>query len=255
MRSENSTIFYKGFKDGTSLLLGYAAVGFTLGIGAKSCGLTPFQALISAATQNASAGQFAGYSLISSGAGLLEVALMILIANARYLLMSCTLSQKLSPDTPTSHRLCMALDITDEIFGLAAAQTPRLSPFYNYGLVAAAAPGWALGAYAGAAAGSVLPADVMTALSVSLFGMFIAVIVPPARKDKIIAMIIAASMAASWMFTQYNALGLSDGTRTMILTLLISAAAAVIAPVKEQSGAAETAAETAPAKAPQLHAA
>lgn len=257
MRSENSAMFYKGLKDGAALLLGYAAVGFTLGIGAKGCGLTPFQTLISAATQNAAAGQFAGYSLIASGAGLLEVAVMILIANARYLLMSCTLSQKLPSNTSTAHRLLMAFDITDEIFGLAAAQSPRLSPYYNYGLVASAAPGWALGAWAGAAAGSVLPADVMTALSVSLFGMFIAVIVPPARKDKVIALLIAVSMAASWAFARYDVFGFSAGTRTMLLTVVLSGAAAAIAPVKERKAAPETSPLRAPSASeePQLHAA
>lgn len=253
MRSANTSIFYKGFRDGTTLFLGYAAVGFTLGIGAKGCGLSPFQAFVSAITQNASAGQFAGYSLIASGAGLLEVAVMILIANARYLLMSCTLSQKLPQDTPMIHRMGMALDITDEIFGLAAAQAPRLSPFYSYGLAAAAAPGWAFGTYIGAAAGGVLPADVMAALSVSLFGMFIAVIVPPARKDKLIAALIAVSMGASWFFTKFNVFELSGGMRTMVLTIVIAGAAGFFFPIKEHAVSTEP--EPSAPEAPQLHAA
>ncbi|MEG1912277.1 MAG: AzlC family ABC transporter permease [Cloacibacillus sp.] len=255
MCKENTSMFYKGMRDGTPLLLGYLAVAFTLGLGAKSCGLSPVQAIISAVTQNAAAGQFAGYSLISSGAGYLEVAVMILVANARYLLMSCTLSQKISPDTPLRHRLCLAVDITDEIFGLAAAQPRRLNPFYNYGLVVAAAPGWAVGTYLGAAAGSVLSAPVMTALSVSLFGMFIAVIVPPARKDKIVAVLIIISMASSFAFAKFNMLGISAGGRTLILTVAISAAAAYLFPLKETVLARETEPLCESAEETQLHAA
>ena len=255
MRGENRAAFCKGFKDGVPLLLGYRAVAFTLGLGAKNCGLTPLQALISAATQNASAGQFAGYTLIASGAGYLEVAIMILVANARYLLMSCTLSQKISPDTPLSHRLCLAIDITDEIFGLAAAQEKKLNPFYNYGLVAIAAPGWAFGAYFGAMAGNVLSASVMTALSVSLFGMFIAVIVPPARKDKIVAALIVLSMAASWLFSRFDLFALSSGSRTLILTVAISAAAAFCFPMKEKAEAPEAVPACGSSKEPQLRAA
>ena len=206
--------FSKGMRDAIPILLGYIAVSFTLGIGAKNAGLSPFQALLSAVTQNASAGQFAGYSLIAAGAGYLEVVIMIIVANARYLLMSCAMSQK--------------------IFGLSVAQPKRLNPFYTYGMVAAAAPGWALGTFLGVVVGNILPQNIVTALSVGLFGMFIAVIVPPARKNTVIALLIAVSMAASFALSRLSAVELSAGVRTIILTVAISGAAAFLFPLREE---------------------
>ena len=221
-------------RDAIPILLGYIAVSFTLGIGAKNAGLSPFQALLSALTQNASAGQFAGYSLIAAGAGYLEVVIMIVVANARYLLMSCAMSQKISPKTPLRHRMLLAVDITDEIFGLSVAQPRRLNPFYTYGMVAAAAPGWAFGTFFGVIVGNVLPQNIVTALSVGLFGMFIAVIVPPARKNFVIALLIAVSMAASFAFSRLSFIELSAGMRTIVLTVAISGAAAFLFPLNEE---------------------
>ena len=226
--------FSKGMRDAIPILLGYIAVSFTLGIGAKNAGLSPFQALLSAVTQNASAGQFAGYSLIAAGAGYLEVVIMIIVANARYLLMSCAMSQKISPETPLRHRMLLAVDITDEIFGLSVAQPKRLNPFYTYGMVAAAAPGWALGTFLGVVIGNILPQNIVTALSVGLFGMFIAVIVPPARKNTVIALLIAVSMAASFALSRLSAVELSAGVRTIILTVAISGTAAFLFPLREE---------------------
>lgn len=238
MRSENIKWFMKGMHDAMPILLGYVAVSFALGIGAKNAGLSPAQAIVSAITQNASAGQFAGYSLISSGAGLAEVVIMIFVANARYLLMSCAMGQKLSPDTPLRYRLLLGIDITDEIFGLSVAMADRLNPFYTFGMVAAAAPGWAAGTYIGAAAGSILPTSVVSALSVGLFGMFIAFIVPPARKNIVIGLVIVFSMAASFALAKAAGSELSAGTRTIILTVAISAGAAKLFPVPRECDAA-----------------
>ena len=211
--------FSKGMRDAIPILLGYIAVSFTLGIGAKNAGLSPFQALLSAVTQNASAGQFAGYSLIAAGAGYLEVVVMIIVANARYLLMSCAMSQKISPQTPLCHRMLLAVDITDEIFGLSVAQPRRLNPFYTYGMVAAAAPGWALGTFLGVVVGNTLPQNVITALSVGLFGMFV------------------ISMAASFVLSRLSFVELSAGVRTIILTITISGAAAFAFPLREEGQA------------------
>lgn len=221
-------------RDAIPILLGYIAVSFTLGIGAKNAGLSTFQALLSALTQNAYAGQFAGYSLIAAGAGYLEVVIMIVVANARYLLMSCAMSQKISPKTPLRHRMLLAVDITDEIFGLSVAQPRRLNHFYTYGMVAAAAPGWSFGTFFGVIVGNVLPPNIVTALSVGLFGMFIAVIVPPARKNFVIALLIVVSMAASFAFSRLSFIELSAGMRTIVLTVAISGAAAFLFPLNEE---------------------
>ena len=235
----NSSWYKKGLRDGIPIALGYFAVAFTLGIAAKKAGLTAFQAALTAALTNASAGGYAAFTLIASGAGYLEMAVTQLIVNARYLLMSCSLSQKLAPDTPLRHRLLIAFDITDEIFGISSAVKGALNPYYNYGAMIVAIPGWALGTFFGVVSGNILPANIVSALSVGLYGMFLAIIIPPAKQNKIIAGIIIISMAASFMFSILPLLSaISSGLRVIILTVVISLAAALLFPVKEEENAA-----------------
>lgn len=236
MPLDNKTWFQKGVKDGIPIALGYFAVSFTLGITAKNAGLTALQAMLASFTLNASAGEFAGFTLIAAGASYLEVAIMEFVANARYLLMSCALSQKIPSDTPLLHRLIIGYDVTDEIFGISIAVPGKLNPFYTFGAIAIAVPGWSIGTYLGVVIGNILPANIVSALSVGLYGMFIAIIIPPARKSKIIAGIVAVSMAASFAFAKLPLVSnISSGMRTILLTVVISALAAYFFPVKEES--------------------
>jgi len=162
------------------------------------------------------------------------MALSQLVINLRYMLMSASLSQKLAPDTPLYHRLMVGYGVTDEIFGISINVPGRLDPFYTYGAVAIASPAWALGTCLGVVLGNVLPARIVVALSVALYGMFIAIIVPPARKDRVLALLVLASMAASWAFPLVPFLsGISGGMKIIILTVVISAIAAVLFPVHE----------------------
>ncbi len=236
MKEKNSYWFKKGIQNGIPIALGYFSVAFTLGIAAKNAGLTAIQATLASLTNHASAGEFAGFTLIAAGATYLEIALMELIINARYFLMSCALSQKLDRKLNFFHRLILGYFVTDEIFGLTVSVPEKLNPFYTYGIVLLASPGWALGTYLGVVFGNVLPANVVSALSVGLYGMFIAVIVPPARHNRIIAGIIVISMAASCLFTYVPLLShISSGTRIIILTIVISFIAAKLFPVKEDT--------------------
>ena len=236
MPLDNKTWFQKGVKDGIPIALGYFAVSFTLGITAKNAGLTALQAMLASFTLNASAGEFAGFTLIAAGASYLEVAIMEFVANARYLLMSCALSQKIPSDTPLLHRLIIGYDVTDEIFGISIAVPGKLNPFYTFGAIAIAVPGWSIGTYLGVVMGNILPANIVSALSVGLYGMFIAIIIPPARKSKINAGIVAVSMAASFAFAKLPLVSnISSGVRTILLTVVISALAAYFFPVKEES--------------------
>lgn len=226
---------------GIPISLGYLAVSFTLGIAAKNAGMTAFQATITSMLVNASAGQFAGFTLIAAQAGYLEMAVMILVANARYLLMSCSLSQKLSPKTGLLHRMLIGFDVTDEIFGVSMAFPGKLNPFYTYGVIAVALPGWSLGTCLGVLCGNVLPPSVVSALSVGLYGMFLAIIIPPARKNKIIAGLIVISMLLSFCFAKLPVLSsLSSGIRIIILTVFISGIAALLFPIQEESDTTNT---------------
>ncbi len=232
---QNAFWYKKGIIDGLPIALGYFAVAFTLGIVAKKAGLTAFQAMLTAATTNASAGGYAGFTLIAENAGYLEVAVTELVVNARYLLMSFALSQKLAPTTSTLHRMLVAFDVTDEIFAISVSVKGALNPFYNYGAMTISIPGWALGAFFGVIVGNILPASIVSALSVGLYGMFLAIIIPPAKKEKIIAILVLVSMALSYAFSKLPVISnISSGLRVIILTVAISLAAAILFPVKEE---------------------
>lgn len=224
--------YKKGVVDGIPICLGYFAVAFTLGIMAEKSGLTAFEAMITATLTNASAGGFAGFELIRLNAPYWQMALMQLIVNARYLLMSCALSQKIAPSTSVLHRCIMAFDVTDEIFGISIAQSGSLNPFYNYGAMSVAIPGWALGTFLGVIMGTALPERIVSALSVGLFGMFLAIIIPPAKNNKVVAGCIIISFALSYAFSLIKAI--PEGVRVIILTVIISLAAALFFPVKEE---------------------
>ena len=226
--------FFSGVRDGMPICLGYLAVAFTLGIAARNAGLTPFQAGLASFLTNASAGQYAGFTVIAAGGTYLEMALMILVANARYLLMSCALTQKLGPEAGLLHRMLIGFDVTDEIFGVSIAYPGRLEPVYTYGVMSVALPGWCLGTVFGVLMGNLLPARLVSALSVGLYGMFIAIIIPPARKNRVVAVLVVLSMALSF-FTGKLLPSLSAGTRVILLTVVIAAAAALLFPVKEEA--------------------
>ncbi len=233
MTTDNRQALMDGFRDGIPIGLGYFVVSFTLGIVAKYVGLNPIQGFVISLLNNASAGEYAAFTVIGSDAPYFEIALLTLIANARYVLMSTVLSQKFSPDTPFYHRIFVGFDVTDEIFGISVARGGRwLNPFYNYGAMLTALPGWSIGTALGIMAWNFFPASAISALSVALYGMFLAVIIPPARKDKIIGGAVAVSFLMSYLAETFLP-EISAGNRTIALTILIAGAAAILYPVKE----------------------
>ena len=229
------TAFKQGMTDGIPIALGYMAVSFTFGIMAKDAGLTAFQAVLLSLTNLTSAGQFAGLGIIVASSSYLEMAFTQLVINLRYCLMSCALSQKLDFKAPFFHRFFIAYGNTDEIFGICSCREGKLDPFYCYGAISVASPGWAFGTFLGVLSGSILPARILSALGVALYGMFIAVIIPPAKTDKIIRGIVLASMAVSFVFTIIPVLNqISSGFRIILLTLLIAGTAALLFPIKSE---------------------
>ena len=228
---QHTPAILQGFRDGIPIGLGYFAVAFSLGIAAKNASLTPFQAFLASALCHASAGEYAGFTVIAAAASFLEIATITLIANARYLLMSCAMSQRIDPKMPFFHRLIMSFFITDELFGIAIARPGYLNPWYSYGAVLFASPCWAVGTALGAIAGNLLPLRLVSAFSVALYGMFLAIIIPPARKDRVILGIVGLCFVCSGLAACLPATAsLSEGTRTILLTLIISAGAALLFP-------------------------
>lgn len=235
---QNRKAFKDGLRDGLPIGLGYLAVSFSLGVAAKVAGLTAIQGLIASFLCNASAGEYAAFTLIAANATYFEVAIATFIANARYLLMSCALSQKAEPKLPLIHRIIVAFDITDEVFGISIAREGYLNPVYTYGAMVTTIPFWAVGTAAGIIAGNVLSARLVSALSVALFGMFLAIIIPPAKKDRLIACIIVICFALSFLAAHLPVISsISSGTRTIILTVVISTLAAIFFPRNEETEA------------------
>lgn len=193
----NKSAFQKGLKDGIPIGLGYFAVSFTFGIMAIQAGLSALQAVLISLTNLTSAGQFAGIGIIAASGSLWEMALTQLVINLRYCLMSFSLSQKLEKGVSNGHRLTVAFGVTDEIFGVSASQEGRISPWYNYGVMCVAIPGWTLGTLAGAVSGNLLPDFMVSALSVAIYGMFLAVIIPPAKKNRAVLGVVIGAMAVS----------------------------------------------------------
>ncbi|MBE6707341.1 MAG: AzlC family ABC transporter permease [Ruminococcaceae bacterium] len=228
--------FLRGMRAGIPICMGYFAVAIALGISARSAGITSLQAALTSLLINASAGEYVGFALIAAGASYVEVALMEAVANARYLLMSASLSQKLDGRTRLWERLLLGFTVTDEIFGASISVEGKLSPYFTYGAFIVATTGWTGGTFVGAMLGDVLPVRLLSALAVGLYGMFISVFVPEAKKNKVVMALVGTSFALSLALEYIPYVrDISEGIRIIVLTVIISLAAAIIFPVKEDN--------------------
>ncbi len=232
----NFTLFKRGFRNGIPIFLGYLAVSFTFGIAARNAGITSLQAILISATNLTSAGQFAGLSVIAAGSGYIEMALTQIVINLRYCLMSSSLSQRFDSKMKPYHRYLISFGVTDEIFGVSSAYIhENVPPAYCYGLIAASWPGWVGGTALGCLSGRILPVSVLSALGVALYGMFIAIIVPPAKNNKVLFGIVVISMLSSLGFAVTPVLKeISSGFRVIILTIVIASVAAYFFPIEEE---------------------
>ena len=222
--------FREGIHVGIPIGLGYFAVAFSLGITAAKAGITPFQGFVTSLLVNASAGESAAFTAIMENVPYLQMALITIVANARYILMSFALSQKIDPKENMIHRLLLGFFLTDEYFALAVSKDGYCDPFYSYGAILIAAPLWALGTAMGILMGNVLPSRIVSGLSVALYGMFLAIIMPPCRKNRNIAVLIFVSALCSYILNRFTPL--TDSTVTILLTILISLAGAIFFPRK-----------------------
>jgi len=228
--------YLQGIKDGIPIAMGYFAVAFTLGIAAKDMGMTIAQSGLMSFMLHASAGQFAAMTVIAEQAGYIAMIGAMFVINIRYFLMSCALSQKLNPHTPLWQRMMMSYFVTDEIFGISISVKGELNPFYPLGAMSVGSPAWLIGTMLGAAVGNILPISLSSAFGVALYGMFLAVIIPPSKESRTITIVVLVSMAASALSSVVPVLSsMSSGTKIIILTLIIASAAAIIKPVQPES--------------------
>lgn len=226
--------FAKGLRDGVPIGLGYLSVSFTFGMMAVTQGLPIWSAVLISMTNLTSAGQFAGLDLIVLGAPLIEMALTQLVINLRYALMSLSLSQKLESSVSTLWRCLIAFGNTDEIFAVSSGQPGKLGKGYMFGLMVVPYIGWAGGTLIGAAASTILPEFIRSALGIAIYGMFIAIIIPPARKQKSVRTVLMVAILLSCLFTFMPVLNqVSTGFVIIICAIAASALGAWLFPVKE----------------------
>ena len=230
--------FLRGMSHGIPICLGYLSVSFGFGILAVKAGLSVFQASVISAANLTSAGQKAGLDVIAAGGAIIEMILLQLTINIRYSLMALSLSQKLDRSFTTPHRFLASYGITDEIFAVCSAQKEPLTPAYMYGMIFIAAVGWVTGTALGAAAGELLPAAVSTAMEIVLYGMFIAIVIPPAKKQHGVLFAAVLAAALSVMF-RFAIPAVSEGFAMIISAVASALLTALIFPVKDEEGEAE----------------
>ena len=230
----NWNAYRTGVNRGLPVGVGYFSVSFGFGAMAATQGIKALDAALISLTNLTSAGQFAGLTLIVAAAGLWEMILTQIVINSRYALMSLALSQKMGQKIGLIPRLFIAFFNTDEIFALAMAEKNPLTVPFLMGLGTTPILGWTAGTLCGALAGSVLPLDVRTALGVMLYGMFIAIVVPPARQEKPVLITVVLALVMSCLFTWVPGLrDVSAGISIVICTVGAAALCAWLHPIEE----------------------
>ena len=229
--------FLEGIRDGIPICLGYFSVSMAFGLTAVLSGVPVWAAVMISLTNLTSAGQFAGINLIAANGLLVELGLTTLIINIRYFLMSMSVSQKVERKMTMKERLAVSFGITDEIFAVAIQRTGELTSAYMAGLTILPILGWTGGTLVGAVATSFMPKALSNALGIALYGMFIAVIVPPAREHKNVLFTVIAAIAASVACTYLPIIkNLSGGWRIILITIVVCILAAWLFPVEEKEG-------------------
>lgn len=238
MQGNQTLTMKKGLKDGLPICLGYLSVSFAFGMMATQGGLPVWAALLISMTNLTSAGQFAGTALILSGGLYLEIAVTTFVINIRYMLMSLSLSQKVDDAMTNLERWVLSFGVTDEIFAVAMQQQGSVNARYLSGLIATPYFGWALGTLLGATATGLLPAGVRTALGIAIYGMFLAIIIPPARHSTPVLRVVLIASVISCAFKWIPGINrLSDGWVIILCAVIASVYAALRYPVDETEAA------------------
>lgn len=232
--------FKNGLRKGIPIAIGYLSVSFTFGVKAVNGGIPVWIAILMSVTNLTSAGQFAGATLIMAQGSYLEMAITTFVINIRYLLMSLALSQKLVKDTKMGQRMLVGFGITDEIFAVASTEPAEITSKYLYGLILLPVIGWTAGTTLGALASQVMPSALSSAMELGLYAMFIAIIVPPARKNRAIAIVLLIAVGISCVLHEAPVLrNISVGFQVIIAAVIAAAIGAVVNPIKQEDKACE----------------
>lgn len=231
--------FLAGMKKGIPVALGYFAVSFSFGVMASK-GITPLMATIISATNLTSSGQYAGVNLMIESASYIEIALTVLLINLRYSLMSISLSQRLDPSMHLGTKLLVGFGVTDEVYALSITSPHKLTGKYMFGLISLPFIGWVSGTAVGAFGAQFFNQDLLSAMGIALYAMFIAIIIPDARKSKPISIVILIAVAISCMF--YYIPGIKEiglGFKIIIATVIASLIGAIFFPIPDDNPSVE----------------
>lgn len=238
--STRKNAYKHGFKKGIPIALGYLPVSFSFGFIAVNGGLPIWFAVLISMTNLTSSGQLAGTNLIIHGGTLLEITLNTFIINLRYFLMSLSLSQKIEKKTSLLHRLCFSFGITDEIFAIATTEPGKITSAYMYGLITGPYFGWAIGTLLGACASNVLPNSLKGAMGIALYAMFIAIIIPPAKKSNPVLFVIVLSIIITCILRYIPFFSfISYGFSIIISTVISAVVGAILFPQDDDSDSKE----------------
>lgn len=235
MTQQNS--FLKGIKDGLPICIGYFAVSFAFGITAVQCGLSWVEALLISITNLTSAGQLAGVPIIAGGGSLIEMAVSQLVINSRYALMSVSLSQKLGKSIKLPHRFLFSFANTDEVFAVTMTNKNFVGKKYMFGLTLTPPIGWTLGTLFGSVADNILPAIVISALGIAIYGMFVAIVVPEMKRQKPVffCVIFAVILSCGFYYLPFLKT-VPNGFVIIICAVMSSAIFAAVSPVPAEEG-------------------
>lgn len=220
--------FRKGLRDAVPIALGYFSVSAAFGMICISNKLPLWAAPLISVTNFTGTGQFVGSSLIASGALIIEIILTLLVINARYFLMSISLSQRLSSKINLLGRLAIAFGNTDEIFAVAMQQNKILNIKYMFGLIVCSFSGWIGGTVAGTLVGNIMPTDLVSAMGIAIYAMFIAIIVPPLKKSKPIFVVIAIAAVLNCVLTYTPVINNIGSSWAVIISGIVAAALGAI---------------------------
>lgn len=227
--------FLKGLRDGIPIALGYLSVSFTFGIRAVNDGILWWEAMLISVTNLTSAGQFAGLSVIAEGGSLIEIGLTQLVINMRYALMSLSLTQKLDGKFSRTKRWLAGYGVTDEIFAVASGSRDAVTAGYMAGLIITPVIGWTSGTGLGAIAGNILPQTVQSALSVAIYGMFVAIFVPPMKKNRAVAAVVFMGIVLSCCFEWLPVIkNIPSGFAIIICAMIAAAIGAALFPIEDK---------------------
>ncbi len=226
--------FFRGLRAGIPIGIGYLSVSFTFGIMAVSYGLSWWQALLVSMTTVTSAGQLAGVEIMRFPGLYFDLLLSQLTINLRYSFMSIAVSQKADSKFKGIYRWLLGFFMTDEIFAVASNERNVTRAFFS-GLAIAPYIGWSLGTLLGAVLGNILPGALMSALSLAIYGMFIAIVVPEVKGEWSIAAVAGVALVLSCIFEYLPLLSsVGSGIAISICAVVAAAFGAILFPVREE---------------------